>query len=61
MLVVKQVDGEWKCKSDNIKHLLEHARQLKYSFRAFSIEHVYREDNSRADELANIAMDRGTM
>jgi ribonuclease HI len=61
MLVVKQVDGEWKCKSDNIKPLLEHARQLKSSFRAFSIEHVYRKDNSRADELANIAMDRGTM
>ena len=61
MLVVKQVDGEWKCKSDNIKPLLEHTRQLKSSFRAFSIEHVYRKDNSRADELANIAMDRGTM
>lgn len=59
MLVVKQLNDEWKCKSDNIKPLLGHARKLKSSFRTFSIEHVYRKDNSRADELANIAMDRG--
>ena len=59
MLVVKQVDGEWKCKSGNIRPLLERARHLKSLFRTFSIDHVYRKDNSRADELANIAMDRG--
>lgn len=57
MLVVKQVEGEWKCKSDNLRSLRDRARKLLREFRTYSISHVYRKDNSRADELANIAMD----
>ena len=56
-LVVEQVNGNYKVKSNNLKPLrekiLEHIEKLEY----ISINHVYRENNKRADELANLALD----
>lgn len=57
MLVVKQVEDEWKCNSDYLVDLRDEARDLFEKFHSYSISHVYRKDNSRADELANLAMD----
>ena len=56
-LVVEQVNGNFKVKSNNLKPLrdkiLEHIEMLEF----VSINHIYRENNKRADELANLALD----
>ena len=56
-LVVSQVSGEWKIKSDQLRSLAAKAERLLYKFERHSLTHVRREANARADELANIAMD----
>jgi ribonuclease HI len=56
-LIVKQVRGEW---STNDPELREHrvtVRELLMGFDDWSLEHVPREINDRADELANDALD----
>lgn len=58
-LLVKQIKGEYKVKNEGIKPLYREAQELLSSFAAFTITHVYREDNARADMLANEAMDTG--
>ena len=57
-LVVKQMRGEYRVKNPDLRVLYEEARDLFHSFEAATIEHNYRADNSLADKLANIAMDR---
>lgn len=56
-LVVSQVNGEWKIKSDQLRSLAAKAERLLYKFESKSLTHVRREKNARADELANDAMD----
>ena len=56
-LVVSQVTGEWKIKNDQLRSLAAKAERLLYRFERYSIDHVRREANARADELANEAMD----
>ena len=56
-LVVSQVTGEWKIKNDQLRSLAAKAERLLYKFERHSIDHVRREANARADELANEAMD----
>lgn len=60
LLVVNHVKGIWKCKSNNLKPLLAEANEIIKKFDSFSIQHIYRKDNARADELANEAMDELT-
>lgn len=57
-LLVRQIEGRYKVKSPDLRPLYEHARKLARSLAYFAIEHVPRERNSEADELANIALDR---
>jgi ribonuclease HI len=57
LLVVNHVTRVWKCKSPLLKPLLEEATNIIKQFDSFEIRHIYRKDNSRADELANEAMD----
>lgn len=59
MLVVKQMQGEWKVKHPNMKPQHARLRALEEKFGSVSFAHVYREENSDADALANEAMDRG--
>ncbi|MDR1714151.1 MAG: 6-carboxytetrahydropterin synthase QueD [Coriobacteriales bacterium] len=59
-LLVKQLKGEYKVKNEGIKPLYRQAQQLLAGFPAYSIRHVYREDNSEADVLANEAMDQAS-
>jgi ribonuclease HI len=59
MLVVKQMQGEWKVKHPNMKPQHARLRTLEEQFRTVSFAHVYREENKDADALANEAMDRG--
>lgn len=59
MLVVKQMQGEWKVKHPNMKPQHARLRALAEKFGKVSFAHVYREENKDADALANEAMDRG--
>ncbi len=57
-LVVRQILGIYRVKNATLKPLHQQALQLLKKIPAWSIEHVYRNDNARPDELANIAMNR---
>lgn len=56
-LMVRQILGEYKVKSVDLMPLFQQARRLLGGFKNWSIRHVYRESNDRADALANLAMD----
>lgn len=60
MLVVKQMNGEYKIKHPNLTPLAARVKELSKKFKSVSFAHVYREHNKEADRLANLAMDRGT-
>ena len=56
-LLVKQMRGQYKVKSEDLQPLFERARKMAAGFHSFRIDHVYREQNREADALANQAMD----
>jgi ribonuclease HI len=56
-LLVKQMRGLYKVKSEDLRPLFERALKMSKSFESFRIEHVYREQNREADALANEALD----
>ena len=56
-LIVKQVRGEWDTNDPELKQKRVRARELLMGFSRWDIEHVPREINERADELANEALD----
>ena len=58
-LLVKQMRGEYKVKSPELRPLYEKARALSHRLEWFAIEHVGRNQNRDADRLANRAMDQG--
>ncbi len=57
-LLVRQMQGRYKVKSPDLRPLHERAQKLARALAYFAIEHIPREQNSEADELANIALDR---
>ncbi len=56
-LVVKQIQGEYQVKNENIRPLYQHAQRWIALIPSFAISHVRREFNKEADKLANLAMD----
>jgi ribonuclease HI len=58
-LLVKQMKGQYKVNSPDLRPLFEQARRLASGLKYFDIRHVFREQNRDADKLANLAMDRG--
>lgn len=58
-LLVRQMQGAYKVKSEDLKPLYERALRLSRQFKYFAIEHVRRELNREADALANVALDQG--
>lgn len=60
MLVVRQMQGLWRIKHPGLRPLAVRAGALLTSFPERRIGHVPREDNARADELANRAIDEAT-
>jgi ribonuclease HI len=56
-LLVKQMRGLYKVKSEDLRPLFERAVKMSKGFDSFRIEHVYREQNREADALANEALD----
>lgn len=51
MLVVKQVNDEWKTKDPALQSLRAQAKELLTQFESSNIEWVPRKENRRADEL----------
>jgi ribonuclease HI len=56
-LMVKQIKGEYRVKNEDLRPLYEEAKQLARGFEQFAITHVRREQNKRADEIGNDALD----
>src|SRR5207249_4768236 len=56
-LLVKQMNGEYRVKNPDLLELYREAKELCRSFDTVSIRHVRREQNRRADELCNEALD----
>ena len=56
-LLVKQMRGQYKVKSEELRPLFERARKMAQAFESFRIDHVYRERNAEADALVNEALD----
>lgn len=58
-LVIEQLKGNWKVKSDSLKPYYDKIKQLitREYFDKINFFHVRRKFNKRADELANMAID----
>ncbi|NQU42372.1 ribonuclease HI family protein [bacterium] len=55
-LLVNQVNGKWKIKNPGLQPLVSEAQALRLRLPRFQITHIPREQNKRADELANLAL-----
>jgi ribonuclease HI len=58
-LLVKQIKGIYKVKSDSLIDIYRESKQLINKLERFEIQHVLRHLNKDADRLANDAMDKG--
>lgn len=56
-LLVKQMLGEYRVKNVGLQPLHAEARRMAARFAGFSVRHMSREHNSRADGLVNRALD----
>jgi phosphoribosylglycinamide formyltransferase-1 len=57
-LMVRQINGQYKVKSELIQPLFQQAMSLLDSFDCYQVRHIPRGKNLRADELCNRALDR---
>ncbi|MHC4882531.1 MAG: formyltransferase family protein [Planctomycetota bacterium] len=57
-LLVRQLNGQYKVKSDNLKQLYTDSMELLASFKSWQAIHIPREQNAEADAMANKAMDK---
>lgn len=56
-LVVKQLKREYKVRDENLAKLFIKAWNLLCGFKRYSLNHIPREKNKKADKLVNIAID----
>jgi len=56
-LIVRQIQGSYKVKNEQLKPLFEVVKKKLSGLEKWDIRHVRREENSRADELANRGID----
>jgi ribonuclease HI len=56
-LLIEQLSGRYKVKNPGLKTLHAEAVELARGFDRVTYEHVRREQNVRADELVNLALD----
>jgi ribonuclease HI len=57
LLIVEQVRGNWKVKQAHLRPLRDRVVDELAEFRSWSIRHVKRGENERADELLNGVLD----
>lgn len=58
-LMVRQLEGRYRVRNASLRPLYEQARKRLGRLHDWRIEHIKRANNSRADELANLAIDAG--
>ena len=58
LLVINQLNGVYKVNKPNLIPLYETAILLKQQFKYIDFTHIYRIHNKRADELANLGLNR---
>jgi len=56
-LVVRQLNLRYKVRNPALRRLFGRIKDLQWRFASFEVRHVRREQNRRADELANLAFD----
>ena len=57
-LVINQVSGTWRVKNDELKILHDEVHEYLNKIKDIRFQHIPRNENKRADQLANEAMDR---
>ena len=60
-LVVEQIKGNWKIKKQHLNLLNKQSKLLINNFETFQIQHIPRENNSIADNLANEAINNNNL
>ncbi len=58
-LLVRQINGQYRVKSENLVELYNSALELLSTFGSWKVIHVPRDKNSAADKLVNLALDKG--
>jgi formyltetrahydrofolate-dependent phosphoribosylglycinamide formyltransferase len=58
-LLVRQINGQYKVKSEQIRPLFQQAINLLGRFAKWKVKHIPREKNKEADKLVNQALDFG--
>jgi len=56
-LLVRQIQGTYRVKQAHLKPLIFRIREMLSNLDGYKVEHVYREKNKLADQLANEAID----
>lgn len=56
-LLVRQMKGQYKVNSENLRGLYNKALDLESEFRRVTYRHVTRNENTEADRLANLALE----
>ena len=56
-LLVRQINGQYKVKSEQIRPLFARAIEMLAEFESWQVRHIFREDNKKADGLVNRALD----
>ena len=56
-LIVRQIQGVYRVKSSDLQPLFAQVKELLSSFADFTVSHIPREQNKRADQLANQGID----
>ena len=57
VLVIKQMKKEYKVAAPNLIPMYKEATELANAFESISFSHVFRNENKRADKLANESLD----
>lgn len=57
-LVIEQLSGRFKVKSAHLKPIINQIKELSSSISKITYFHIPRSQNSQADKLANLALDR---
>ena len=56
LLVIKQINGQYKVKSESLFVIFNKIKELEKFFDKIIYQHVYRIENSKADALSNEAL-----
>jgi ribonuclease HI len=57
-LMAEQLKGNYRVKNEGLRHLYDEVIRILGQFKSFQVEHIPREQNKIADQMANEAMDR---